>query len=261
MREGSITLNEKLQKLSEREKETLRLLLDGHDAKSIARQMDLSVYTVNERLRDARRLLGVSSSREAARLLGESERSGRLSLGDNEIGVAVTGGDVGSQRSGGGRSLVFLAGGVLAMSLIITAVMIAPMLLSASADAPQSPDGTSPSISVADAASTSDALAWVALVDDQKWDESWQAAASIFKSQVTAQQWAAAAEQARSPLGALTKRTLKGVTKTTKLPGAPDGEYELLEFQSSFAQRKEAVETVILTRQGADWKVAGYFIR
>lgn len=254
-------MNEKLQKLSEREKETLRFLLDGHDAKSIARQMGLSVYTVNERLRDARRLLGVSTSREAARLLAESERTGSVSLGDKGIGVSGAPGDVGSWRSGGGRPLAWLAGGLLAMSLIIAAVMIAPMLLSSSADATQSPDTASSSVSVPDAASASDALAWVALVDDQEWDESWQAAASIFKTQVTEQQWAAAVKLVRSPLGAVSGRTLKGVSKTTTLPGAPDGEYELLEFQSSFAQRKEAVETIILARQGTDWKVAGYFIR
>ncbi len=53
--------------LSEREKEALRLLLVGYDAKSIANTFGLSVHTVNDRLRDARRKLGVSSSREAAR--------------------------------------------------------------------------------------------------------------------------------------------------------------------------------------------------
>lgn len=55
--------------LSERERETLRLLGRGHEAKSIASALGLSVHTVNERLRGARRKLGVSSSREAARLL------------------------------------------------------------------------------------------------------------------------------------------------------------------------------------------------
>ncbi|GAA0731919.1 MULTISPECIES: helix-turn-helix domain-containing protein [Sphingomonas] len=58
--------------LTEREKTTLRLLLAGHDAKSIARELELSVHTVNERLRDARRKLGVASSREAARRLAAS---------------------------------------------------------------------------------------------------------------------------------------------------------------------------------------------
>lgn len=59
--------------LSEKEKETLRLIVRGHDAKSAARQLDLSIHTVNERLRDARRKLSVSSSREAARIVLAAE--------------------------------------------------------------------------------------------------------------------------------------------------------------------------------------------
>ncbi len=59
--------------LTEREKQTLRLIVRGHDAKSIARELNLSVHTINERLRDARRKLAVSSSREAARMLLEVE--------------------------------------------------------------------------------------------------------------------------------------------------------------------------------------------
>lgn len=83
-------MSEALRTLTEREKETLRLLVAGHDAKSIARSLGLSVYTVNERLRDARRKLRVSSSREAARLLIEAEGEIPKLLGDKRFGVAAT---------------------------------------------------------------------------------------------------------------------------------------------------------------------------
>jgi DNA-binding CsgD family transcriptional regulator len=62
-----------VQKLTERQREILQLLLNGHDAKSAARQIGISVHTVNEHLREARRSLGVSSSREAARFLCAAE--------------------------------------------------------------------------------------------------------------------------------------------------------------------------------------------
>jgi len=62
-------MREDVSRLSEREREVLRLLLAGHDAKSAARSLGISVHAVNERLREARRKLGVSSSREAARIL------------------------------------------------------------------------------------------------------------------------------------------------------------------------------------------------
>ena len=41
------------QTLSEKEKQTLRLIVRGYDAKSLARHLGLSIHTVNERLRDA----------------------------------------------------------------------------------------------------------------------------------------------------------------------------------------------------------------
>lgn len=65
--------NENFWALTEKEKQTLRLIVRGHDAKSVARSLGLSVHTINERLRDARRKMAVSSSREAARLLLEAE--------------------------------------------------------------------------------------------------------------------------------------------------------------------------------------------
>jgi DNA-binding CsgD family transcriptional regulator len=74
--------------LSPREKDVLRLLARGHDTKSAARTLGLSIHTVNERLRDARRKLQVSSSREAARLLMTSERASGQFFGAEEIGFA-----------------------------------------------------------------------------------------------------------------------------------------------------------------------------
>ncbi|MDP5104338.1 MAG: helix-turn-helix transcriptional regulator, partial [Erythrobacter sp.] len=77
--------------LTDKEKDTLRLILRGHDAKSSAQELGLSVHTINERLRDARRKLGVTSSREAARRLLAEEDPAPLEstpelLGDKPLG-------------------------------------------------------------------------------------------------------------------------------------------------------------------------------
>jgi DNA-binding CsgD family transcriptional regulator len=85
-----------LESLPEREREVLRFLLRGYDAKSVAQALGLSVNVVNERLRDSRRRLGVSSSREAARRLAAHE--GADFLGDKQFGIgsdAVSGADGG----------------------------------------------------------------------------------------------------------------------------------------------------------------------
>jgi len=76
-----------VQHLTQRQKEILRLLLDGFDAKSAGRELGISVHTVNEHLREARRQLGVSSSREAARILRQSEATPPIEMGPNNLGV------------------------------------------------------------------------------------------------------------------------------------------------------------------------------
>lgn len=105
------------------------------------------------------------------------------------------------------------------------------------------------------------AKTWVGLVDAKQWDESWKAAGTLFKSHVPEAHWASTVQPVREPLGPVSSRSLKDITKTTTLPGAPDGDYEIVQFQTSFANKAAAVETVVLSREASGWKVDGYFIR
>jgi hypothetical protein len=103
--------------------------------------------------------------------------------------------------------------------------------------------------------------AWLSLIDSKAWNESWSSAGTLFKSRVTQGGWASTVQPVREPLGAVSSRSLKSVTRTSSLPGAPDGQYELLQFQTSFAQRSDANETVVLAHEPSGWKVDGYFVR
>lgn len=67
------SLDNLVAKLTEREKEALRLLSRGYDVKSCARELGVSSNTITERLRSARTKMGLTSSREAARRLSEFE--------------------------------------------------------------------------------------------------------------------------------------------------------------------------------------------
>ena len=71
-------------RLNEPERQVLRLLAEGHTAKSIANELGSTPAAVNERLREARRKTGVGSSRELARLLKSQEDR------HDEMGVAQT---------------------------------------------------------------------------------------------------------------------------------------------------------------------------
>lgn len=62
-----------IETLTEREKECLRLLLHPMRAKEVAHVTGLSINTVNEHLKSARRKLGTNDSLSAAQMLRASE--------------------------------------------------------------------------------------------------------------------------------------------------------------------------------------------
>ena len=69
-------------------------------------------------------------------------------------------------------------------------------------------------------------------------------------------------KQSRKPLGKVITRKVKTKTYRTSLPGAPDGEYVVIEFDTSFDHKKSAIETVtpMLDKDGI-WRVSGYYIK
>jgi hypothetical protein len=104
--------------------------------------------------------------------------------------------------------------------------------------------------------------AWLVLVDSGKYADSWQEASQLFKAAVTKEQWQSALRGSRDPLGKLLSRKLKSATYTKTLPGVPDGEYVVIQYDSSFEHKQSAVETVspMLDRDGK-WRVSGYYIK
>jgi hypothetical protein len=48
----------------------------------------------------------------------------------------------------------------------------------------------------------------------------------------------------------------------TSLPGAPDGEYVVIQFETSFENKKAAIETVTpMFEKNRGWRVSGYYIQ
>ena len=104
--------------------------------------------------------------------------------------------------------------------------------------------------------------AWLKLVDEGKYSESWEEAAQYFKNALTREQWKSSLESVRSPLGAVLSRNLKSAKYTKTLPGAPDGQYVVIQYETSFRNKQHAIETVtpMLDKDGK-WRVSGYYIR
>ena len=256
-------MSARFQTLTEKEKQTLRLIVRGHDAKSIARHLDLSVHTVNERLRDARRKLEVSSSREAARLLLDTEGDGPQNHVDKQIGEAGSSANMGQAAVPGAdrartRFPIGLIAGVLLMSILLGALALS--LIS---------DGTAPSaatnaasvetiapVTVGESKVVRSARAWLVLGDQGRWKDSWLGTATSFREANTAEKWAEVSEQVRVPLGAVVSRT---ALSQESVPAPPAG-VEVVKFRTSFANKADVIETVSLAREGSDWKVVGIYL-
>ena len=244
-----------LQALTEKEKQTLRLLLEGHDAKSMARHLDLSVHTINERLRDARRKLSVSTSKEAARLLRQREATPQ-NLGDTRFGDAppppiTEHFGQPSTEPPSPRKAAWVIGGLALIPFLVTL-----LALSAPTQAPQASTPPAAAASATETVVTRTASDWLALLDAGKWQESWAATGQSFQTLNTVAAWQAASEQARVPLGRMLSRQLLG---EADVPAPPNG-YRMVRFRTDFENRRGATETVSLDREGDSWKVVGVYI-
>lgn len=247
--------------LSEREREVLRLLAAGHTAKSAAAELDLSVHTVNDYLREARRKLGVGSSRQAARTFVESETATPQKFASKEVGIA---GAVNFEQDSvpdpqpGKRGIPpawFLAGALMFTTVLTITAMITSQ--------PIPPSGATPTAAVSqtDKASETDARNWIALIDSGQYERSWQAAGKTFREAVSAQTWSKQVEPVRRPLGKVTRRALLSVNAHSVLPGVPNGDYRILRFATDYENAPAAIETIVMESDGVSWRVIGYFIQ
>jgi Ethanolamine utilization protein EutJ (predicted chaperonin) len=116
--------------------------------------------------------------------------------------------------------------------------------------------------SAAEDAALKASQAWLDLVDSGKYDASWDEAAMYFKNSVKKEEWNSTIKAVRDPFGKLVKRTIKSKQSVDSMPGAPDGNYLIIQYDASFENKKSAVETVVtMLDKDGKWRVSGYYIR
>ncbi|QCB36803.1 DUF4019 domain-containing protein [Sphingobium sp. PAMC28499] len=246
--------------LTEKEKQTLRLMVRGHDAKSIARSLDLSVHTINERLREARRKMAVSSSREAARLLLEAEGTPDTAPPDF-LGDRLLGADAAPVEADQDEAPVVGVGpadrrrpilpGVLLMTFVLGLLALAAL-----PDATPTPQAMPAAAQAHNAEVVDAARQWLALIDQDKWAESYRGTGSAFQKLNTVQVWTEVSQTMRGRFGTLQSRSL---LSQEELPAPPHG-YEVVKFRASYANQAQAIETVTLDRENGAWRVVGVTI-
>ena len=135
---------------------------------------------------------------------------------------------------------------VLAVAAVVAAMLVGP---ARAADTPE------------DQAQVA-AEAWLKLTDAGDGAASWEQAAKLFKAAVTKERWAQALAGVRPPLGKVVSRKLTSRQYNEKLPGAPDGKYVIIQYDTVFENKSTAVETITpMLDQDGVWRVSGYFIR
>jgi hypothetical protein len=141
------------------------------------------------------------------------------------------------------------------MRHVVITTLLVSILLTGGCKAPNSnPEAEQAAITAANE--------WLLLADVGDYSKSWDEAAAFFKGAVTQDKWVEMAKGVRNPLGAMKTRQVQSSRYQTSVPGAPDGEYVIIQFQTSFENKESAVETVTPMRdKDGTWRVSGYYIK
>lgn len=103
---------------------------------------------------------------------------------------------------------------------------------------------------------------WLTLADANDGASTWEQAAPSFRTAISEAGWSEALKQARQPFGAVKSRKVMSSEFKHSLPGAPDGDYVVIQYDTQFENKAHAVETVVPMRdQAGNWKVSGYFVK
>lgn len=104
---------------------------------------------------------------------------------------------------------------------------------------------------------------WLALLDDGQYSQAWQSGAKILQNLVSEKDWTTLANTRRPPLGKVVARKKQDATPAQTFPGAPEGQYVVVRYNTEFEHKKVALETVtaVLDPGTGQWKVCGYYVR
>jgi hypothetical protein len=100
---------------------------------------------------------------------------------------------------------------------------------------------------------------WLALLDAQKYEDSWKQSGSMFRDQVKQEEWVAVLKRARAPLGDVGTRVPSRVDFAKTLRGAPDADYAIIHYKTEF-KAKSVTERLTLVKEDGKWQVAAYAI-
>lgn len=102
---------------------------------------------------------------------------------------------------------------------------------------------------------------WLGKLDRKEYAQTWQETALLIRKQVPVTEWVKSLSQLHDMYGRMQSRKLRSAHHTTSLPGAPEGEYVVLQYQTIYEKRGAAIETVTPMLEDGEWRVSGYYIK
>jgi hypothetical protein len=150
----------------------------------------------------------------------------------------------------------------LRAAVVCTAFLGALGNLRAQIPAAPTPPATSVDEMRAEAGAEAAAATWLQLRDTGKYAETWQTASDLFHQAITQDGWVTLLKGGVPVFGDVVSRKLKAAAFTRILPGAPDGQYVVVQYQTVFTNMKDATEQMALALEAnGTWKVCGYHIK
>lgn len=106
------------------------------------------------------------------------------------------------------------------------------------------------------------ARSWLGIVDSGEYKESWERASPLFKAKTPEAGWIKSITADRASRGTVSARYIATAGSTKSLSGFPDGEYIVLQFYATFAEKGLALETVTLAKtRDETWQIADYEVK
>lgn len=275
--------SEAIDALSEKEREALRLLLAGHDAKSSARKLGVSHFAIHDRLRRARLKLGTTGSRQAALLLSEAEQATPDSIvhepfGDEAMAAVPEDRSSADMKRPGSSWSPWRSKGVIIMTVSIL-IVAAAIAINGSGDAPGKMAGPAETqtpasgavmagpaqttaiarpaedVATAQARSATAAREFMILVDAGEAAASYEAAAPTFRDAHGFDLWTLGVAMHASDGGAR-RRTLVNVERDGNPFNPVHEALEILTFDTIMLDGERKSERIVMALIDGRWQVA-----
>lgn len=99
---------------------------------------------------------------------------------------------------------------------------------------------------------------WLAQMDAGDYEACWEQGATVFRRNLSAEEFAQSIREAREPLGKLVSRKLRTAQAARTLPNSPRGRYVVVQYDAVFENQQATVETVTAQLEDGEWRILGY---